>query len=74
MPMVALILATNFFGYWLFRAANSQKDAFRKNPNDPKLARMCDAVILLCAPVTPATVFCDLLYTFGVLGSLCRLV
>jgi hypothetical protein len=38
--MVALILALNLFGYWIFRSANSQKDAFRKNPDDPAVARM----------------------------------
>ena len=26
-------------GFIIFRCANSQKNAFRKNPNDPKLAR-----------------------------------
>ncbi|KAL8185518.1 UNVERIFIED_CONTAM: hypothetical protein K2H54_054256, partial [Gekko kuhli] len=27
-------------GYYIFRGANSQKNAFRKNPKDPKLAHL----------------------------------
>lgn len=38
--MVAAILAVNLLGYWIFRSANSQKDAFRKNPDDPKLKHL----------------------------------
>lgn len=38
------LLTGNYFkisvcGYVIFRCANSQKNAFRKNPTDPKLAR-----------------------------------
>uniref|UniRef100_A0A452S3T9 Delta(14)-sterol reductase LBR n=1 Tax=Ursus americanus TaxID=9643 RepID=A0A452S3T9_URSAM len=37
-PMASLIIALKLCGYVIFRCANSQKNAFRKNPNDPKLA------------------------------------
>ncbi|XP_078673907.1 delta(14)-sterol reductase TM7SF2-like isoform X1 [Branchiostoma floridae x Branchiostoma belcheri] len=33
----ALIVLLNMLGFWIFRASNSQKNAFRRNPYDPKL-------------------------------------
>uniref|UniRef100_A0A452ULN8 Delta(14)-sterol reductase LBR n=1 Tax=Ursus maritimus TaxID=29073 RepID=A0A452ULN8_URSMA len=39
-PMASLIIALKLCGYVIFRCANSQKNAFRKNPNDPKLAHL----------------------------------
>ncbi|XP_078593200.1 delta(14)-sterol reductase TM7SF2-like isoform X1 [Branchiostoma floridae x Branchiostoma japonicum] len=33
----ALIVLLNLLGFWIFRASNSQKNAFRRNPYDPKL-------------------------------------
>ncbi|XP_061041339.1 delta(14)-sterol reductase LBR isoform X3 [Eubalaena glacialis] len=38
-PMASLIIALKLCGFVIFRCANSQKNAFRKNPTDPKLAR-----------------------------------
>ncbi|XP_077669816.1 delta(14)-sterol reductase LBR isoform X3 [Eretmochelys imbricata] len=38
-PIASAIIILNIFGYYIFRGANSQKNAFRRNPNDPKLAR-----------------------------------
>ncbi|MBZ3876415.1 Lamin-B receptor [Sciurus carolinensis] len=38
-PVAALIIALKLCGYVIFRCANSQKNAFRKNPTNPKLAR-----------------------------------
>lgn len=38
-PAASLIVALKLCGFIIFRCANSQKNAFRKNPNDPKLAR-----------------------------------
>eukprot|EP00922_Rhytidocystis_sp_ex-Travisia-forbesii_P003620 GHVS01005285.1.p1 GENE.GHVS01005285.1~~GHVS01005285.1.p1 ORF type:complete len:458 (+),score=61.68 GHVS01005285.1:175-1548(+) len=37
-----ILLATVVFvlGYYIFRASNSQKDAFRRNPNNPDLAHL----------------------------------
>ncbi|KAJ7341021.1 hypothetical protein JRQ81_004673 [Phrynocephalus forsythii] len=32
------IVALNLLGYCIFRGANSQKNSFRRNPNDPKFA------------------------------------
>ncbi|XP_029448948.1 delta(14)-sterol reductase [Rhinatrema bivittatum] len=32
------VIALNICGYAIFRGANSQKNAFRRNPNDPKFA------------------------------------
>ncbi|XP_019647863.1 PREDICTED: delta(14)-sterol reductase-like [Branchiostoma belcheri] len=36
----ALIVLLNMLGFWIFRASNSQKNAFRRNPYDPKLQRL----------------------------------
>lgn len=38
-PLASVIIALKLCGYVVFRCANSQKNAFRKNPTDPKLAR-----------------------------------
>ncbi|KAI8372440.1 ergosterol biosynthesis ERG4/ERG24 [Blakeslea trispora] len=40
MPHLAGIVALQCLGYYIFRSANSQKDAFRKNPHDPKVAHL----------------------------------
>jgi delta14-sterol reductase len=37
---LAAILVVHAFGYVIFRGANGQKDAFRRNPNDPALAHL----------------------------------
>lgn len=39
-PLATLIIALKLCGYIIFRCANSQKNAFRKNPTDPKLAHL----------------------------------
>ncbi|XP_067884367.1 delta(14)-sterol reductase LBR isoform X2 [Heterodontus francisci] len=39
-PMALAIIALNTVGYIIFRGANSQKNAFRRNPHDPKLAHL----------------------------------
>ncbi|XP_062066467.1 delta(14)-sterol reductase LBR [Lepus europaeus] len=39
-PVASLIIALKLSGYVIFRCANSQKNAFRKNPADPKLAHL----------------------------------
>ncbi|KAB0390446.1 hypothetical protein E2I00_001349, partial [Balaenoptera physalus] len=39
-PMASLIIALKLCGFVIFRCANSQKNAFRKNPTDPKLAHL----------------------------------
>ncbi|XP_051880913.1 delta(14)-sterol reductase LBR [Pristis pectinata] len=39
-PLALAIIALNTVGYIIFRAANSQKNAFRRNPHDPKLAHL----------------------------------
>nr|XP_033792671.1 delta(14)-sterol reductase LBR isoform X4 [Geotrypetes seraphini] len=39
-PIASAVIALNVFGYAIFRGANSQKYAFRRNPNDPKLAHL----------------------------------
>nr|XP_008526500.1 PREDICTED: LOW QUALITY PROTEIN: lamin-B receptor [Equus przewalskii] len=39
-PVASLIIALKLCGYVIFRCANSQKNAFRKNPTDPKLAHL----------------------------------
>ncbi|MEE6473757.1 hypothetical protein FKM82_010161 [Ascaphus truei] len=36
--VASAIIALNTLGYVIFRAANNQKNAFRKNPDDPRLA------------------------------------
>ncbi|KAK2531956.1 Lbr [Columba guinea] len=37
-PVAAAITILNCIGYYIFRSANSQKNNFRRNPGDPKLA------------------------------------
>ncbi|XP_074753402.1 delta(14)-sterol reductase LBR isoform X2 [Athene noctua] len=37
-PVAAAITILNCIGYYVFRSANSQKNNFRRNPADPKLA------------------------------------
>ncbi|NXN19945.1 LBR protein, partial [Indicator maculatus] len=37
-PVAAAITILNCIGYYIFRSANSQKNNFRRNPADPKLA------------------------------------
>ncbi|KAM6218931.1 delta(14)-sterol reductase LBR isoform 2-T2 [Rhynchocyon petersi] len=39
-PFVSVIIALKVCGYVIFRCANSQKNAFRKNPTDPRLAHL----------------------------------
>lgn len=36
----ALVLTVKALGYYIFRGANSQKDLFRSNPNDPRVAHL----------------------------------
>lgn len=35
-----LVLAVKLLGYAVFRGANSQKDMFRANPSDPRVAHL----------------------------------
>ena len=37
---VLAVLAINGLGYYIFRASNSQKNLFRTNPSDPKVAHL----------------------------------
>lgn len=37
---LAAIAALNVLGYWIFRGSNGQKDAFRRDPNDPALSHL----------------------------------
>ncbi|NWY33638.1 LBR protein, partial [Pheucticus melanocephalus] len=39
-PVAAAITVLNCIGYYIFRSANSQKNNFRRNPADPKLANL----------------------------------
>uniref|UniRef100_A0A8D0G6A7 Delta(14)-sterol reductase LBR n=1 Tax=Sphenodon punctatus TaxID=8508 RepID=A0A8D0G6A7_SPHPU len=39
-PTASAIVVLNIFGYYIFRGANSQKNAFRRNPKDAKLAHL----------------------------------
>ena len=34
------VLAVQAFGYWIFRAANNEKNRFRTNPKDPRIAHL----------------------------------
>ncbi|XP_065385488.1 delta(14)-sterol reductase TM7SF2 isoform X5 [Macaca fascicularis] len=38
LPMASAICLINAIGYYIFRGANSQKNTFRKNPSDPRVA------------------------------------
>lgn len=37
---IAGIAALHFLGFYIFRASNSQKDAFRRDPNSPEVAHL----------------------------------
>ncbi|XP_037305226.2 delta(14)-sterol reductase LBR isoform X1 [Pungitius pungitius] len=37
-PAVAAIIALKVVGFYIFRKSNSEKNAFRRNPSDPKLS------------------------------------
>ncbi|XP_001514233.2 delta(14)-sterol reductase LBR [Ornithorhynchus anatinus] len=39
-PIASAVIALKICGYIIFRCANSQKNAFRRNPADPKLAHL----------------------------------
>ena len=40
LTQLLVISAVHFFGLYIFRAANSQKDAFRRNPFDDSVAHL----------------------------------
>ena len=40
LPMLLLVLATNALGYCIFRGANGQKDAFRRDPDAPEVSHL----------------------------------
>uniref|UniRef100_A0A3Q1G8B5 Delta(14)-sterol reductase LBR n=2 Tax=Acanthochromis polyacanthus TaxID=80966 RepID=A0A3Q1G8B5_9TELE len=40
LPAVAAILLLKFVGFYIFRKSNSEKNAFRRNPSDPKLSHL----------------------------------
>lgn len=40
LPAVAFIVLLKLFGFYIFRKSNSEKNSFRRNPNDPKLAHL----------------------------------
>ncbi|KAI4181212.1 MAG: hypothetical protein LQ346_006847 [Caloplaca aetnensis] len=37
---VAGVLAVQAFGYWIFRSSNNEKNRFRTNPDDPRIAHL----------------------------------
>lgn len=37
LPLVLCIVVLHFFGMYIFRSANSEKDAFRRNPDSPEV-------------------------------------
>jgi delta14-sterol reductase/lamin-B receptor len=39
-PILASIVAVNLLGYFIFRQANSQKDAFRRDPNSKAVSHL----------------------------------
>ncbi|KAF1816437.1 ERG4/ERG24 ergosterol biosynthesis protein [Eremomyces bilateralis CBS 781.70] len=39
-PQIALIFATEALGYYIFRASNNEKNIFRNNPEDPRVAHL----------------------------------
>jgi hypothetical protein len=40
LPFLVAVLSLNFFGLYVFRSSNSEKNAFRSNPNDPIVAHL----------------------------------
>ena len=39
-PALVAILGVNMLGYFIFRSANSQKDAFRRDPDSPEVSHL----------------------------------
>lgn len=39
-PYIGLVLGVFGLGYWIFRSANNEKNRFRTDPNDPKVAHL----------------------------------
>ena len=39
-PALAAIIGVNMMGYFIFRGANGQKDAFRRDPNSPEVSHL----------------------------------
>ncbi|KAL9016338.1 MAG: hypothetical protein Q9185_006321 [Variospora sp. 1 TL-2023] len=37
---IAGVLAVQGFGYWIFRSSNNEKNRFRTNPDDPRIAHL----------------------------------
>ena len=37
---VALVVVVHMLGYYIFRSANSEKDAFRRDPEDPAVRHL----------------------------------
>lgn len=40
LPIIVAIVSLQCFGYYVFRAANSEKDTFRRNPSDPRVRHL----------------------------------
>ncbi|XP_020508088.2 delta(14)-sterol reductase LBR isoform X1 [Labrus bergylta] len=40
LPALATIVTLKLVGFYIFRTSNSQKNAFRRNPSDPKLSHL----------------------------------
>ncbi|TFK09772.1 biogenesis of lysosome-related organelles complex 1 subunit 5 [Platysternon megacephalum] len=80
-PIASAIIILNIVGYYIFRGANSQKNAFRRNPNDPKLARKYLLANLMFSFFTTfhtvslnyVLFACTFLTLFYTLLSVCRL-
>lgn len=39
--LIVLIVVLQLLGYYIFRSSNSQKDAFRTNPDGPEVILFC---------------------------------
>lgn len=40
LPVVSAIIVLKLIGFYIFRKSNSEKNAFRRNPSDPKLSHL----------------------------------
>lgn len=40
LPALAVIVTLKLVGFYIFRSSNSEKNAFRRNPSDPKLSHL----------------------------------
>ena len=69
---VGLCMLVQVVGYWIFRSANSQKDAFRRDPTAPEVAHLSyletkrgTRLITRCVCVCVCVCVCSMYVLYG---------